>query len=102
MTDVEEYRKRGFPVANRKVFAAAPAKAQRLERNTRAAFYRYLLLRRMESENTPGKVAGGAAVWGDCGVERPEGVPESDVARPEPTRHFSKASGAGWRTSPRG
>jgi glycosyltransferase involved in cell wall biosynthesis len=44
-----------FLVANRKVFAAAPAEARWLEGKTRAAFYRYLLLRTMESRSTPGK-----------------------------------------------
>jgi hypothetical protein len=61
-----------FLVANRKVFAAAPAEARWLEAKTRAAFYRYLLLRTLESRSTPGKWQAvpryaAIAVWNDPG-----------------------------------
>lgn len=61
-----------FLEANRKVFAAAPAGAQKLEGKTRAAFYRYLLLRTVESRSTAGKWVAmpryaAIAVWHDPG-----------------------------------
>ena len=59
-----------FLAANRKVFAAAPAEARGLEGKTRAAFYRYLLQRTMESRSTPGRWQAmpryaAIAVWSD-------------------------------------
>lgn len=44
-----------FLAANRKVFAAAPAEARGLEGQTKASFYRYLLIRTVHSRSTAGR-----------------------------------------------